>query len=182
MVNRYRRNRIKNLPTVIGYLLSQAEQLYESAGARNFLFIDIPPIDRAPARASTLQTCTSGPDIALHLLVKHLAKSSPVAYALGDHKRKYTTWNIELTAAITRFEVAHPLATVFTFSSYDTFTRLLDDPEAYGLGVPPVEDEEAVAIEQEQDTMIWVDHLHPTSAVHLVVARELETFLRAQMP
>lgn len=37
-----------NAPKVIGDLIATQEKLYH-AGARNFLFIDVPPIHRSPA-------------------------------------------------------------------------------------------------------------------------------------
>jgi len=85
--------------------------------------------------------------------------------------KKYALWNRLLSQSIDAFELKHPYSTVFEFSSHDTFTRILDDPPHFGF---KEEDESA------RGRGIWVDHLHPTSAVHAVLAREIEEFLRKQ--
>jgi phospholipase/lecithinase/hemolysin len=57
------------------------------------------------------------------------------------------------------------------YSSWDTFNALLDDPVAYGF---PAEDV------RKANGSIWVDHLHPTSAVHHFLARDMFAFLIGQ--
>ena len=86
---------------------------------------------------------------------------------------KYLTWNNSLAVQLEEFKAAFPLAKVFTFSSHDTFTRILDDPSLYGMAK-----EDVATIGGE----VWIDHLHPTSTVHVVLARELEAFLMEQQP
>ena len=58
------------------------------------------------------------------------------------------------------------------FSSYDLFTRLLDDPSRYGFN-------EATAC--MSGGCVWYDHLHPTSQVHDLIATELAQFLASQL-
>ncbi|KAJ6461028.1 hypothetical protein C8R45DRAFT_1081036 [Mycena sanguinolenta] len=118
-------------------LFEAQETLYESGG-RNFLFVNVPPINRAPANGRELN---------------------------------YVNWNIELNKAATLFATTHPDATVMIYSSWDTFTALLDNPVAHGF---PVEDT------SRADASIWVDHLHPTSRVHDFIARDMSSFLTAQ--
>lgn len=84
---------------------------------------------------------------------------------------KYAIWNKLLGKAIDAFELKHPHSTAFEFSSYDTFTRILDDPVEFGF----IREDESV-----EGGDIWVDYLHPTSAVHAIVAQEIEEFLREQ--
>ncbi|KAH9951458.1 SGNH hydrolase-type esterase domain-containing protein [Amylocystis lapponica] len=122
-------------------LFADQELLYES-GARNFLFVDIPPIHRTPAGRA----------------VHHLwPKDKPTSYSM---------WNAHLPEAIMRFVKAHPDITTLLYSSWNTFNRVLDDPETHGLS----EDE------------IWVDHLHPTSAMHDWIAHDIAAFLTEQRP
>lgn len=59
------------------------------------------------------------------------------------------------------------------FPAWQTFTRVLDDPRAVGFAQDDVVRERGG---------IWVDHLHPTSAMHKIVADELAAFLEAQGP
>jgi phospholipase/lecithinase/hemolysin len=95
------------------------------------------------------------------------------AYGSSDSQagKKYAIWNRLLGKAIDAFELKHPYSTAFEFSSHDTFTRILDDPVKFGF---KEEDESA------EGGGIWVDHLHPTSAIHAIVAEEIEAFLREQ--
>ncbi|KAF7377865.1 Thermolabile hemolysin [Mycena sanguinolenta] len=118
-------------------LFEAQETLYES-GARNFLFVNVPPINRAPAKGQELN---------------------------------YINWNTELTKAATLFATTHRDATVMIYSSWDTFTALLDDPTAHGF---PAEDA------CKAHASVWVDHLHPTSQVHDFIARDMFSFLTAQ--
>ena len=57
------------------------------------------------------------------------------------------------------------------FSSWATFNRLLDNPNAHGFPEWDV---------SRFGGSIWLDHIHPSSAVHEVVARDFSEFLRAQ--
>ncbi|KAJ7837804.1 hypothetical protein B0H14DRAFT_2790640 [Mycena olivaceomarginata] len=118
-------------------LFEAQESLYDS-GARNFLFVNVPPINRAPARGK---------------------------------EPNYISWNTELKKATALFATVHSDATVMIYSSWDTFNALLDDPVAYGF---PAEDV------RKANGSIWVDHLHPTSAVHHFLARDMFDFLIGQ--
>jgi phospholipase/lecithinase/hemolysin len=84
---------------------------------------------------------------------------------------KYVNWNASLQQAIESFvnPAEHPGATALYFSAHNVFNAFLDDPERYGF--------------QEADKKlsgggIWNDHLHPTSAVHNIIAKELADFLK----
>ncbi|OBZ75362.1 Thermolabile hemolysin [Grifola frondosa] len=128
-------------------LFGEQETLY-NAGARNFLFIDVPPINRTPI----------GYQISKHEL---------------DSGRIYETWNTLLRESIVQFSSTHHDITTFLFSSWDTFTRVLDDPMAHGF--PP---DDATL----QHSSIWFDHLHPSSKMHDWIAHDVAKFLEAQPP
>ena len=85
--------------------------------------------------------------------------------------KKYAMWNRLLAKAVDEFELKHHYSTVFEFLSHDIFTRILDDPVKFGFN----KEDESV-----EGGGIWVDHLHPTSAVHSLIAKEIEEFLRDQ--
>lgn len=55
------------------------------------------------------------------------------------------------------------------FSSYESMSAILDDPVAYGF---PEAD-----VKKMNGSSIWVDHMHPTSHVHDLLARDLSRFL-----
>ncbi|KAJ3478447.1 hypothetical protein NLI96_g9750 [Meripilus lineatus] len=125
-----------------GRLFEAQAELYDN-GARNFMFIDVPPIDRSPAVPPRF------------------------SYLSG----RYNRWNDALGDNISEFVEAHPDITAFTFSSHALFNRLLDNPTQYGFP----EDET-----KKEDGAMWVDHLHPTTAVHKEIARAVSEFLTSQ--
>jgi hypothetical protein len=67
-----------------------------------------------------------------------------------------------------RFSEKHPDSTLLLFSAHRTFSAFLDDPDSYGL--PPGQ-------ESLRGGSFWVDHLHPTSKVHDIIAQNVADFL-----
>ena len=140
-------------------LFQLQEELYH-VGARNFLFIDVPPIHRSPAGESKrlllqrFQFHTSS-------VAEHRATSPNITMS-------YDNWNANLHRCARKFHSNHPDATILMFSSWDTFNNVLDDPEAYGFSH---EDRRKFA------GKIWVDHLHPSSRMHEIIAKDVERFL-----
>ncbi|CAL1704676.1 unnamed protein product [Somion occarium] len=124
----------------IDKLFDQQDCLY-ATGARNFLLIDVPPIHRSPG-----------------VLVSR-AESTSLAIQL---------WNKILQEAIAHFNSTHSDATALIYSSYDLFTRILDDPVAYGF---QVEDR------RKRGGGIWKDNIHPKARVHQEIAREISALL-----
>ncbi|KAF9224339.1 hypothetical protein BS17DRAFT_779653 [Gyrodon lividus] len=115
--------------------LFEYHDLLYGAGARNFLFIDIPPMERSPGGGGTL--------------------SWPV----------HSEWNRALNERAQQFAANHTDASVMIFSSWNTFSRILDDPGSYGFDA------------NEKHGGIWVDAVHPTTKVHDILAREISVFL-----
>lgn len=118
------------------------------------MFVNVPPINRAPGTS----------------LPSAIEPPSHIAPANGK-RENYLNWNTSLATAATLFATTHPDTTVMIYSSWDTFTALLDDPAAHGF---PVQDIKKVG------ASVWYDHLHPTSRVHDLVARDMARFLGAQ--
>ncbi|KAI0355255.1 hypothetical protein OH77DRAFT_1403711 [Trametes cingulata] len=122
-------------------LFAAHDKLYQ-AGARNFCLIDVPAVHTFP----------KGP-------------KTPKA------KAAYQSWNPLLRQGAESFVAGHPDATIFIFSSWDLFARILADPSSFGLDC-----------KAEGRAALFVDGFHPSSAVHKVIARELLSFLRQQPP
>jgi lysophospholipase L1-like esterase len=80
----------------------------------------------------------------------------------------FRSWNGSLRVSARNFAEKHKDCTVLLFSAYQTFDMFLDDPETNGF---PADDTNRMG------GAIWVDHLHPTSKVHDIVARDLADFL-----
>ncbi|KAI0636958.1 hypothetical protein C8Q77DRAFT_1095319 [Trametes polyzona] len=98
---------IADIPSAVDDLFAEQEHLYE-AGARNLLFIDVPPIHRTPVGIAF-----SGSD--------------------PEHSKAYEAWNACLRTRVASFAEAHPDVTTLFFSSWDTFNRVLDDPAGHGF-------------------------------------------------
>ena len=62
----------------------------------------------------------------------------------------------------------HKDITSLLFSSFQTFERILDHPEEHGIW--PEETKKRVGA-------IWGDGLHPTSAIHDILASDMADFL-----
>ncbi|KAJ8483178.1 hypothetical protein ONZ45_g14692 [Pleurotus djamor] len=89
-------------------LAEQLEQLYNTEpGARNVLFIDVPPINRSPAYKGN-----GGSQSA---------------------RNRFLRWNEALNATIKEFASKYPDSTILLYSSYVIFSAFLDKPEEYGF-------------------------------------------------
>ncbi|CDO69704.1 Carbohydrate Esterase Family 16 protein [Trametes cinnabarina] len=124
----------------VGELFARQEELYRH-GARIFCFVDVPPTYDFP----------------------EIVKPTKLREAIS-------TWNISLRESVERFSAVHADATVFLWSSFDFFNRLLAIPEAFGF--------------RKEDTKkaegdIFEDGLHPTSQVHLFMSREILQLLES---
>lgn len=125
-------------------LFRYQERLYAS-GARNFLLFDLPPIHRSPSVRDDIATVME----------------------------QYQTWNATLEKELQSWARTHPDITAFLFSSWDTFERVLDDPNAFGFDRNDT---------SEAGGAIWVDRLRPTSAMHRIIADDLVSFLDTHSP
>ncbi|TFY72677.1 hypothetical protein EVG20_g339 [Dentipellis fragilis] len=128
---------------LIDTLFGFQEQLYEWK-ARNFLFINVPPINRSPA--------------------------AMWAEAMQKHPTIYEIWNTTLDCRAKAFASSHPDATVMILSAWGTFSRVLDDPVACGF---------AQDSGRKAGGDIWFDRLHPTSAMHKIIADDIFEFLHS---
>jgi hypothetical protein len=61
--------------------------------------------------------------------------------------------------------------TAMIYSSYDTFTCVLDDPIFHGFTFEDI---------RKENGGIWYDHLHPTSVMHNIIANDIAQFLSDQ--
>jgi len=157
-------------PSILELFLGE-ERLYE-AGARNFLFIDVPPIDRAPA-------CTQ--------LTMFDVEDGDREATIRRAADRFANWNIALAKRVRDFSSSHSppngksheksdepdAATVLLYSAHKTLTTILDDPIRHDF--PPTD-------VSKMEASIWADHLHPTSRVHDFWARDLGAFLSSVKP
>ncbi|KAK7756286.1 hypothetical protein SLS62_001512 [Diatrype stigma] len=147
-----------------------AGELY-GAGARNFVFLDVPPVDRSP------MMIRQGPDDA------------------AAEKLVLARWNELVAGLAADLKAAHPDdANVWTYSSSQSFGAALDDPtvyaataemknltqycDAYMSGTPePDTFIESCGVPVNQ--YFWLNELHPTYPIHDVVAQGVADTLAA---
>ncbi|KAI0054124.1 carbohydrate esterase family 16 protein [Auriscalpium vulgare] len=93
------------LESIIETLFDALHDLYVKASARNFVLINVPPIDRSPQAVDF---------------------ESP-----GEIEKRVKTWNELLQAQATDFAQTTKEATVLIFSSHQLLTEVLEDPLEY---------------------------------------------------
>jgi len=123
-------------------LFDLQEKLYTNGG-RNFFLFGVPPMHRAPGALGHNPSLENSP----------------------HHK-----WNVCLESSAVAFAAKHEDATVILFSPWDTFTRVLDNPEQYGFA-----EDDPIRVKGG----IWVDHMHPTSAMHAIIAHEVALLVKS---
>jgi phospholipase/lecithinase/hemolysin len=127
------------------------ESLYE-AGARNFVFFNVPPTDRSPAGKFSRASLIIGRD------------SNSLRSQIGD-------WNVALAELATRFRQFHTDVDVLVYDVAALFAEVLDHPTKYGF---------RNASSYGGEDCVWLDILHPTSAMHKVIAADVARFLSVE--
>lgn len=82
------------------------DKMYTS-GARNFLFLNVPPIDRSPEIRGEGEA------------------------AVAKEKARIETWNKRLSAFVTNFSKTRREFTAFVVDTNAVFSRVLDSPDSY---------------------------------------------------
>jgi len=142
--------------------LETAHQHLYAAGARNFLFINLPPIERSPSALSAKRR------------EERDRATNPLAPKAIDRSQTFKKWNQELERYVRLFANSHPKEiTAMIYSSYDTFNRVLDHPELHGFTLEDID---------RKGSSIWHDDIHPTSAMHDIIARDIVRLLDDQRP
>ena len=146
--------------------LKGAHQRLFDAGARNFLFINLPPVERSPGMLNGVHS--SKPKKKSSHIISLLVASSRL-----NAGQIYKDWNKALSKTVRQFANTHypEEITAMIYSSYDTFTRVLDDPISYGFTFEDV---------RKEGGGIWYDNLHPTSRMHDIIAADMAQFLGDQ--
>ncbi|VDB97155.1 unnamed protein product [Peniophora sp. CBMAI 1063] len=104
-----------DLDSVVEILLDGVHDLYIKAGARNFVFLDVAPMERTPIAIAT---------------------ASELRMA-----ERTNAWNESLYRRVHEFAAETPRASVFLFSANAVLSAVLDDPEEYEFTPDDVETE-----------------------------------------
>lgn len=86
-------------------------------------------------------------------------------------KEKSELWNALLPNHIRKFGKKHRDVTVFLFDEHALLSKIILDPTQYGF---------SANAGRMRDNETFLDHVHPTSAVHRILARELASFLAGE--
>ncbi|KAF8550451.1 carbohydrate esterase family 16 protein [Imleria badia] len=149
--------------TLMVRLFSQVDDLYE-AGARNFLFLTVPPMNRAPL----------------------FLEQGPQTAAQMD--TDIINYNTQLTQSMRNFQANHTdLGSVMVFDTQPIFNTLLDEWRTFGFvnvtgycaayenGAPtPTYQVEGCA---PVSSYFWLNTLHPLFTVHNILAMAISTAL-----
>ncbi|KAG1734316.1 carbohydrate esterase family 16 protein [Suillus lakei] len=149
--------------TLMNRLFSQVEDLY-SKGARSFLFLTVPPTDRAPL---------------------FLQQGSTAAAQMHTDIAEYNT---QLTQSVHTFKSKHPdLDTVTVVDTQPIFNVLLDEWQTFGFvnvtgycaayenGTPTLTYQ--VKGCAPVSSYFWLNTLHPLFTVHNILAKAISTAL-----
>ncbi|KZV65632.1 carbohydrate esterase family 16 protein [Peniophora sp. CONT] len=150
--------------TLMNRLFGQIELLYD-AGARNFLFLTVPPTNRAPLLIEAGQSA-----------VKKITSS-------------LAGYNSALKSSAAAFEKKHAkgIGSVTIFDTNPVFNTLLDNADAFGFvnatgfcdayenGTPTPDTQDAGCAPVAN--YFWLNTLHPLFTVHNMLAHALSTVL-----
>ncbi|KAJ7905205.1 hypothetical protein B0H13DRAFT_2334149 [Mycena leptocephala] len=144
-------------------LTTQIEVLY-SSGARSFLFLTVPPIDRSP-----------------RFLEQDLS-------AIAFMKSAISTYNTQLFNTVNLFGASHPGFQGMVFDTHPVFNTLLDNADTFGFinstgfcdayingtatGTTEIPPCAAVS------NYFWLNSLHPLFTIHNALAHAVSTALR----
>lgn len=147
---------------------AQDVELLYSSGARNFLFINAPPIERSPL--------------------------APRIYAVSEWKSWVAAWNRNLTSLASAFTQKHSDATAIVFDTFAIFNDMIDNPCTFeqSCGFKEVNrfcDYYAFGADEEHSNdphcdfsineYLWMNDIHPTTQVFSVMAQEIVRALQS---
>ena len=140
-------------------LFEMAEMMYLT-GARHFIYITVPPLNRTPAGTST-------PPPPLRNVFSRASLTLDNAH--GWYTNGVLNWNTNLTHSLQQYSSLHDDITISLYDSSRIFNRVLDDPQGYGFV-----DSNQVCSTGE---CVWFDNFHPGSAFYKVFAKDFAEFL-----
>ncbi|KAJ8118333.1 hypothetical protein OPT61_g664 [Boeremia exigua] len=148
------------------------DQVYKT-GARNFLFLSVPPVQLAPL---TLNQNDGG-------------------YAVEAEGKVIQDWNQRLTSMTQAFKKKNKDANLFVHDTYKVFNDVINNPKAYPQtsGLKNVTDFCAAyangtptwytkdpSCQYAVNEYLWLNDLHPTFPVHNATAASIAKFLGTQ--
>ncbi|KAK4241859.1 hypothetical protein C8A03DRAFT_40822 [Achaetomium macrosporum] len=150
--------------SIIEVMFEKTVQPMYDAGYQNFLFVNLPPLDRTPGNQ---------------------VSSRPL-----PNKTMIAWWDQTLSSHTKAFTAKNPTAKTMLFDANTFLNRVLDHPEEYGIknttSYCPAYNQLAVLTDPESygcqplEEYFWYNAGHMTSHVHEILALEVDRYLRQQ--
>jgi hypothetical protein len=140
-------------------LFQLQDELYAS-GARNFLFLNVPPFDRSPGKniRSALRFCS--------------AKNKLIFLKGGNYstavKEQIDLWNSALPGFAANFTSTDSNITVFLFDTQALWDEFYEDSAAFNITDPDI-----------VGGGLWYDDYHPSTSIQEVIGQRVADFLVA---
>ncbi|KAG9016244.1 hypothetical protein FRB90_003636 [Tulasnella sp. 427] len=98
--------------TLLTAYFNQVQKIYD-AGGRNFLFVNVPPVERSPLVDNTLQMVSQS--------------------SASTEKAEIISYNTKLASKIQAFKSSHSDVTTYLYDSWSKLTQILNSPKTYGF-------------------------------------------------
>ncbi|KAI3608958.1 cellulose-binding gdsl lipase [Moniliophthora roreri] len=108
----------------IGSTYSQGGDRGADVGARNFLFINVPPVNRSPLVSPNSCIMIPKPDAPFEMISN--SGASQEATVINGH-------NSRMATKIASFQASNAGVKTFSYDSYAAFTKILNNPTSYGF-------------------------------------------------
>lgn len=151
--------------TMIGTLFEQVQKVHDSGKYRNFLFMNLPPLDRTQANL--------------------IRAAGPL-----PNKTMIDEWNTVLANHSSAFERRNPGVKSMLFDANGFLNGVLDDPKTYNISNTtsycPSYNQPAILTDPGQfgclplDEYFWFNSIHLTSHTHELLASAVNTFLESE--
>jgi hypothetical protein len=104
-------------------------------------------------------------------LVSYLCVPLIIGQGSVSLRSKIGDWNVALAELATRFRQFHTDVSVLVYDVAALFSEVLDNPTKYGF---------RNGTSYDGEDCVWLDILHPTSAMHKVIAADVARFLSVE--
>lgn len=111
------------------------------------------------------------PLLGLCCVIRLILMPSAASTIFPERAERCQIWNAKLADSVLEFSNQHQDATMLLFDDHTLFTRLHEDPVAFGF---------SEGSGHMYDQELYVDNIHPTTKVHQIVAREVASLLTGE--
>ncbi|ORX76943.1 hypothetical protein BCR32DRAFT_196619, partial [Anaeromyces robustus] len=128
-------------------MFNMVNDMYDN-GAKNFMFIYVPPMEKFPAYINNRNT---------------------------NIKTEVINFNENLNKFAKNFQATHLDTNVLVYNSYDEFNYIMENKNEYNI--EDITYECKVNNYQICETYFWMDDFHPTQTIHKYLAEDINEFL-----